>query len=65
MYSRLRDFRGDPIGTMIVRDAEGAHIPADPRNADWQAYQAWLAAGNAPAEPASTAAAPGAASTKA
>ncbi len=36
----------------IVRDADGAFIPADPRNIDWQAYQAWLKAGNTPAEPA-------------
>jgi hypothetical protein len=34
--------------TVIQRDSDGAFIPADPGNADWQAYQAWLAAGNAP-----------------
>jgi hypothetical protein len=32
----------------VVRDADGATIPAAPSNIDWQAYQAWLAAGNAP-----------------
>ncbi len=39
---------------MIRRDADGAIIPADPQNIDWQAYQAWLEAGNTPApvEPA-------------
>lgn len=35
-------------GTSVIRDADGAFIPDDPRNADWQAYQVWLAAGNTP-----------------
>ena len=33
---------------MIVRGADNATIPADPRNADYQAYLAWVAAGNTP-----------------
>jgi hypothetical protein len=37
-----------PSSTCVIRDADGVTIPADPRNADWQAYLAWLAAGNTP-----------------
>ena len=35
-------------GSSVARDADGAMIPADPANADWQIYQVWLAAGNIP-----------------
>jgi hypothetical protein len=37
--------------TMIQRDADGAFIPDDSGNADWQAYQAWLSEGNLPNPP--------------
>ena len=38
-------------GHFILRLDDNAHIPTDPANTDYQAYLAWLEAGNAP-EPA-------------
>jgi hypothetical protein len=35
-------------GSSVVRNDDGAWIPADPHNADWQKYQAWLASGYTP-----------------
>jgi len=32
----------------VIRNADGAAIPADPENADWQRYLEWVADGNEP-----------------
>lgn len=43
MYQQIRG------STSVTRTTDGANIPSDPGNRDWQDYQAWLAAGNTPA----------------
>ena len=35
-------------GDIILRSADNAFIPFDPANIDYQAYLAWVAAGNTP-----------------
>lgn len=35
-------------GTMIVKQDGNLHIPNDPRNADWQKFQEWVANGGIP-----------------
>lgn len=42
---------GEPdLRTSIRRTSDGASIPADPENLDYQAYLAWVEEGNVPAE---------------
>jgi len=36
---------------IIVRDEDGAFIPSDPDNVDYQDYLAWLDEGNQPRTP--------------
>jgi hypothetical protein len=40
-------YKLNPFGG-VQRLSDGAFIPEDERNADWRAYQEWLAAGNTP-----------------
>jgi hypothetical protein len=35
-----------PSTTLVIRDVDGAFIPFDPDNLDYQNYLAWLAKGN-------------------
>jgi hypothetical protein len=37
-----------PHDRMIVRDKDGAFIPFDPGNIDYQEYMKWLSEGNQP-----------------
>ena len=54
MYAVILDPATKKATDTILRLADDAHIPADPANTDWQAYQAWLAAGNVPEGPPKT-----------
>ena len=47
MYKKVKDFFGNEAN-VIQRIEDGAFIPFDPDNTDYQAYLAWLAEGNEP-----------------
>ena len=43
---------GEISTTVIRRLPDGASIPNDPDNVDWQQYQVWLSEGGVPLPPA-------------
>ncbi len=49
-YKLVKDTtQGDP-SNLIIRLSDGAYIPTDELNIDYQAYLEWVAEGNTPEE---------------
>jgi len=48
MYKLITPDILNPISNCIIRTSDGACIPFDPDNTDYQQYLAWLAEGNTP-----------------
>ena len=51
MYKKQMDIRTNSEAQSIIRTTDGACIPFDPDNTDYQQYLKWLKEGNTP-EPA-------------
>ena len=50
MYKQLINSSGELSTNMVYRIADGAYIPFDPDNTDYQAYLKWIEEGNTPEE---------------
>jgi hypothetical protein len=50
MYKLIKDPLSNEIN-MVQRLSDGAFIPFDPENIDYQAYLVWLSEGNTPLPP--------------
>jgi hypothetical protein len=48
MYKQTQLMPGQAERSSVIRTTDGAAIPFDPANTDYQAYLAWLAEGNVP-----------------
>ena len=53
LYQEVWDPQRQAVSTdvIVMRGDQPMYIPNNPQNTDWQAYQAWLKAGNEPDPP--------------
>jgi len=50
MYKLIKNADITHSTNMVQRQSDGAYIPFDPDNTDYQEYLRWLEAGNTPVE---------------
>jgi hypothetical protein len=48
MYKQYKDVNGQVITNAIIRISDGATVPFDESNTDYQEYLKWVAEGNTP-----------------
>jgi hypothetical protein len=51
MYRQIKNIDGSTSNAYVHRISDGAFIPFDPANLDYQQYLVWLSQGNTPLPP--------------